>query len=271
MQDKKLADKSVQKVFPLKGRLQNCERNETKQSLSFLHPMLLAAMFWKCCVIAIGVLCLLAQGARAEEGVLDLSDMTAVDPMNWDSVQTALDGRPPTDYDAVFINRRGLQTIPSWIFSKMSHIKDLDLRGNQIHVIPSEIGRLTQLTSLDLCDNKITKLPQSIGNLVRLETLAMTGNALKDIGGVEKCVSLQILYLSDNQLEDIPDNIGNLTSLETLFLRGNSLRLLPRSIKQCSRLTDLFLINNPSFLEKSEGAYLGKKDLKAFFGNRVRF
>lgn len=271
MQNRKLADKSVQKVSQLKGCLQSRERHATKQSLSFLHPMLLAAMFWKCCVIAIGVLCLLAQGARAEEMELDLSDMTAVDPMNWDSVQTALDGRPPTDYDAVVINRRGLQTIPSWIFSKMSHIKALNLSGNQIREIPSAIDQLTQLTSLGLGYNKITKLPQSICNLALLNTLRMQNNALKDIEGIEKCVGLRILSLTDNQLEDLPDNIGNLTSLTTLGLFRNSLRLLPRSIKQCSRLTYLGLKDNLSFLEKSEGAYLGKKDLKAFFGNRVQF
>ena len=271
MHDKELADKGVQKVSQLKGCLQSRERYARQQSLSFLHPMLLAAMFWKCCVIAIGVFCLLAQGARAEAMALNLSRHLDIDLTNWDSVQTALDGRPPTDYDAVVINRRGLQTIPSWIFSKMSHIKDLDLHANQIHVIPSEIGRLTQLTSLDLCDNKITRLPHSIGNLVDLEDVWMNRNTLKNIEGIEKCVRLKALYFNENQLEDVPDNISNLTSLQTLSLSGNSLRFVPRSIKQCSHLTTLNLENNPSFLEKSEGAYLGKKDLKAFFGNRVQF
>ncbi|MGB0919460.1 MAG: leucine-rich repeat domain-containing protein [Holosporaceae bacterium] len=271
MQNKKLADKSVRKVSWLKGRLQSRERCARQQSLSFLHPMLLAAMFWKCCVIAIGVLCLLAQGVRAEDLELNLSNNAAVDPINWDSVKTALGGRPATDYDVIIIHNRPLPTIPSWIFSKMSHIKKLELTGNQIREIPSEIGQLTQLTLLNLAGNKITKLPQSIGNLVNLEVLGMTRNALKDIGGIEKCVRLKDLYLNDNHLEDLPDDIGNLASLQKLYLRGSSLRLLPRSIKECNDLTVLDLTQNSSFLDKSEGAYLGKNDLKAFFGERVRF
>lgn len=271
MQDKELADKSVQKAPQLKGRLQSREGNARQQSLSFLHPMLLAAMFWKCCVIAIGVLCLLAQGVRAEERELDLSNNTAVDPMNWESVKTVLGGRPATDYVSIVITNRGLQTIPSWIFSKMSHIGELDLAHNQIREIPSAIDQLTQLTSLILDYNKLTKLPHSIGNLVHLQQLLMAHNVLKDIEGIEKCIGLRTLSLEDNQLEDLPDNIGNLTALAALDLCKNSLRLLPRSIKQCSHLTYLGLKHNPSFLDKSEGAYLGKKDLKAFFGNRVRF
>lgn len=47
----------------------------------------------------------------------------------------------------------------------------LDLSDCNLHEVPPEIGRLTNLTSLDLRDNDLPALPVEIGLLTALENL----------------------------------------------------------------------------------------------------
>ena len=57
-------------------------------------------------------------------------------------------------------------------------IKKLDLSGNQLTQLPSEIGHLTRLTYLTLSSNRLTQLPSEIGQLTQLTCLYLTDNQL---------------------------------------------------------------------------------------------
>lgn len=57
----------------------------------------------------------------------------------------------------------------------------LDLRGNQLTVLPPEIGQLIRLTHLDLCDNQLVQLPIELTQIQGFEVLLLLNNALEAI------------------------------------------------------------------------------------------
>lgn len=110
-------------------------------------------------------------------------------------------------------------------------VKILDLKGNNITEIPSEIGKLTSLVDLNLTYNQLVQLPSEIGNLINLKSLYLTNNKLtklpNEIGNLS---NLDFLSLGDNSLIEIPTDIGKLSKLEYLNLSNNELSQLPASM-----------------------------------------
>ncbi|MCY3660693.1 MAG: leucine-rich repeat domain-containing protein, partial [Caldilineaceae bacterium] len=132
----------------------------------------------------------------------------------------------------------------------------LDLSGNRLTSLPSELGRLRP-NLLDLSDNRLTSLPPELGQLQppahpwftdyvnRTVTLDLSGNQLTDLppelGRISNLVQLD---LSDNQLTDLPDVLFQLDQLEALNLSGNPLGTLPPEIGKLSALEILGLSSN---------------------------
>ena len=92
--------------------------------------------------------------------------------------------------------------------------------GNDLTIIPPEIGNLINLQSLYLYDNEFTSIPSEIGNLTNLTTL--------DIG-----------Y---NQLTELPDELFSLSNLELLRLEYNGLTSISNDL--CNLLGCNIYINN---------------------------
>ncbi len=109
----------------------------------------------------------------------------------------------------------------------------LNLSGEQLKVLPPEIGKLSGLTRLDLVGNRLAVLPPEIGELSRLTTLYLSDNQLTalppEIGQLSR---LEGLNLSDNQLAALPLELGRLTMLEFLDLDGNPLTSPPPEVVQ---------------------------------------
>ena len=76
----------------------------------------------------------------------------------------------------------------------------LDLRWNQLTVIPSDVTMLSNLSILELSENLITSIPEHITHLTKL----------------------RILELNQNQLTTIPDHISSL-SLNEMGISANNI------------------------------------------------
>lgn len=108
-------------------------------------------------------------------------------------------------------------------------MEEIDLKRNNIILIPPGIDKLNKLRSLNLANCKLSQ------------------KALSEIYKVE---SLKTLQLENNQLEDIPPGIDNLKNLEILTIWGNNIspenilkikKLLPHTSVVEKRFTDKYL------------------------------
>ena len=117
-----------------------------------------------------------------------------------------------------------LENIP-WKFQNPGRILDLDLHGNSITVVDSNISSFSNLERLDLSRNLLVHIDSNVFiSSVRLTRLSLEGNRLSNLeidvfNGLQKLSSLD---LSSNSLTSLADGVFNgLTSLEELDLSGN--------------------------------------------------
>ena len=121
----------------------------------------------------------------------------------------------------------------------------LHLSGNQLTLLPSNIGKLNQLTCIELRSNQLTFLPVSIGNLTNLTHLDLRGNKLSFLpSSIDNLTNLTHLYLGGNLFESLTDAIGEMSKLTHLHANTNLLTSLPESLGNLSGLIELNLSNN---------------------------
>ncbi|MBD2189681.1 leucine-rich repeat domain-containing protein [Pseudanabaena mucicola] len=117
--------------------------------------------------------------------------------------------------------------------------------GNRLTAIPQEIFQLTNLKELYIPFNQITAIPDAILNLASLTTLDLSWNEIKAIPeAITQLVNLTTLDLSINKITAIPDSIANLVNLTELHLDNNKITTIPDSFANLVNLTTLFLFNN---------------------------
>ena len=116
-----------------------------------------------------------------------------------------------------------LSSLPSGIEHAAS-LGYLFISNNSLTSIPSEIGN-TPLRYLALDGNNVRVIPENMGNMVALDVLRLNNN--KDISKIPpqlgKLERLTLLDLRNNSLTTLPSELGDLQSLKYLFLEGNPL------------------------------------------------
>ena len=123
-----------------------------------------------------------------------------------------------------------LDYFPSEIL-KLTSLKHLDLRRNNIQLLLNNIGFLSDLEYLNLRLNKLKTLPASIGLLSNLKYLNLSSNNLMEIPEtIGDLGMLRELNLSNNKLKSVPASLGDLQSLEKLNIKANFWISLPESI-----------------------------------------
>jgi Leucine-rich repeat (LRR) protein len=159
----------------------------------------------------------------------------------------------------------GITELPSSFAKLNNNLRELDLRGNPLGIIPEVLFQLRILTILNLENCELTEIPVQISQLVNLkklyldnnkitlnntlalssiEHLSLSNNQIIDITGIRQLSTLEILDVSENFIEIVPDVLTQGSSLKKLILRGNSLQRLPSSIGEIKSLKWLDVSKN---------------------------
>ena len=137
-----------------------------------------------------------------------------------------------------------LEQMPSEI-EKLERLKYLDLSNNRLFKLSPEITKLQNLTLLDLSNNQFTELPIEITKLHNLTELDMSRNALLFLPPeIAELNNLEQLNLSSNDFRHLSLEITELRNLKQLDLSGNFLTRLPPEIAKLKNLTQLNLSQN---------------------------
>ncbi|MEM9361956.1 MAG: hypothetical protein AAGA43_04930 [Bacteroidota bacterium] len=140
------------------------------------------------------------------------------------------------------IQDRGLTTMTPLI-EFLTELNSLRLIGNNISVLPIQIGSLQKLRVLNLTANELKKLPVEIGNLTSLQSLVLHNNAIDEvpaeIGNLENLIQLDFTF---NDLNSLPSEIGQLEELQSLSVYGSrQLAAIPSTIGNLTKLINLDL------------------------------
>ncbi|HMV08935.1 MAG TPA: leucine-rich repeat domain-containing protein [Cyclobacteriaceae bacterium] len=130
-------------------------------------------------------------------------------------------------------------------FKKSASLTYLDLRRNQVMVVPNRIRKFKSLQSLSFNTNPIKKVKPGLGKLNQLVYLSFYGDRLKEIPKpVYKLSNLQTIDLFHNEIEFLSPEIRNLQKLEVLYLANNKLYRLPDEIGELKNLQEVYVYNN---------------------------
>jgi internalin A len=136
-----------------------------------------------------------------------------------------------------------LQSLEKLIIGKWDRVEG-DI-GNRLTAIPQEIFQLTNLKELSISYNQITAIPDEIANLANLTRLDLSRNQITAIpDAIANLANLTSLLLFDNQITAIPDAIANLANLTSLSFHSNQITAIPDAITNLANLSTLSLDSN---------------------------
>ncbi|XP_075255022.1 uncharacterized protein LOC142347040 [Convolutriloba macropyga] len=143
-----------------------------------------------------------------------------------------------------------IEMIPENCIGRLGRLKVLNLNGNQIQVIPTDIGFLENLRFLSIEKNNLKTFPNEIAHCVNLEEIHASENELTNLpigfgylGKLRKCV------LRKNLLQDLPETFGKLSSLKCLDLAANDIRIFPTKFHTL-QLAELYVEGNQLIVER---------------------
>lgn len=148
----------------------------------------------------------------------------------------------------------GLTKLPPEIFDLADSLEILDLTGNALSDLPSDLNRLTKLRILFCSSNQFTHLPEVLGECQNLSMIGFKANKIRHIPeNAIPTATLRWFIMTDNALKTVPNALGECRQLQKLMLAGNQLSALPESMANCHALELLRISANqfnaiPDFL-----------------------
>jgi Leucine-rich repeat (LRR) protein len=160
--------------------------------------------------------------------------------LNGDSYRLLVDSDAPFAPRRVSLSRRNLAAVPEKIlklervrtlllqknplttegsiFSRLQHLKVLDLSETAVELIPENLGNLVYLRFLNLSHTRIQAIPESVGNLWSLKFLLLRGCKTLHVlpKGIEHLRGLRDLDLAGTVINDAAFRVGHLRSITSL-------------------------------------------------------
>ena len=132
------------------------------------------------------------------------------------------------------------------LWSKLASLKKIDLNGNLLKDLPAALEVLApSLEIMFLSENLFQVVPEVIGRLARLRLLSLRGNKLRELTTVNlPSNSLEWLILTNNRIERIDTNVRDLIRLRKLMLSHNLLDSIPTELAECKALELVRLASN---------------------------
>ena len=88
-----------------------------------------------------------------------------------------------TNLEALDLHGNRLINLPSDL-ENLKSMKELNLSSNRFETLPYMVTNLKTLHSLDISHNKLNSLPQRVGRLTKLRVLMVQGKVSRVGGGV---------------------------------------------------------------------------------------
>lgn len=148
------------------------------------------------------------------------------------------------------LSDNSIRTIEDQGFSGLDHLDILNMSGNSLRLLQSDVFRMPSLRILDISRNDVSVIrANTFAHLRNLKQLILTRNALERLSPnmFNSLTRLEILTLNENVVSYIEDNtFADLRSLKFLDLSENSLRTVSGAIFGSNRLPlrKLFLKSN---------------------------
>ena len=104
---------------------------------------------------------------------------------------------------------------------KCKTAEKLNLSGNKLTELPSDLGEMNSLRELSCSSNNLKGLPSSISKLKNLKKVDLSSNKLFVFGFPNALLELQLLTnldISGNELSSLPPNFTKLDKLSYLNL-----------------------------------------------------
>ena len=137
-------------------------------------------------------------------------------------------------------------------FSRLVNLKRLDLHGNNLKTIPSEIWQSPSLASLNLSSNFLIEFPdpptsfEALPLALSLSELYLADNRFKteSLYNLSGLTNLTILNLSCNEIVDLEENLNEMHRLVEFYVSDNEITSLPDEIDKWTNLRILHLNGN---------------------------
>ncbi|KAF2900053.1 hypothetical protein ILUMI_06137 [Ignelater luminosus] len=148
------------------------------------------------------------------------------------------------DLDVLDLRYNQLTVIPSSIFKPLQRLTSLFLPQNNIHTLEQDCFEgLVKVELIDITFNNLETInPRTFNSLTRLSDLYLSNNKISQIGGTFSLPNLKFLYLQYNNLNAIDkDTFSSILNLQAIDLSNNKINIIADD--EFYNLKHLHLIN----------------------------
>ncbi|EED96061.1 predicted protein, partial [Thalassiosira pseudonana CCMP1335] len=143
--------------------------------------------------------------------------------------------------EILFLSENKFDAIPD-VIGKLSHLRVLSLRGNQLSELSSSNLPASSLVWLILTNNQIKRISADIGQLKGLQKLMLSHNEIKTVPSeLGDCKMLELVRLANNNINSMPTEILSLPKLAWMSLSGNPMSHSPKSSEKVIKEKDIII------------------------------